>query len=348
MSLRHFALAFLAALTTAAAPAPVYRLQTVIPLKGKAPSWDYLTFEAKRGYVFLGRRAEGVTVVDPATSRVVATIANSQGANIALLVPDLDRGYTANGDGSTTIFQLSTLKTQQRLSMGEAADAASYDPVTRQVVFTFGDSKELVFLDTATNTVVARLAMQAEELEGVAMVGDGTMWVNERDIAKLARVDIRTHKLIAEYKLPGCTLPTGLAYDRANDRVFVGCKGDAPVLTVVNGATGAIVATLEIGRGNDGLVYDGATRRIIASNGIDGNMVIVDQTSADSYALASAFTTRPIARTLAYDPATRRIFTMTAEGMVDPLLRRNPRAKGFSPNRYYDDSLVLLVFAEQR
>ena len=350
MRLRHLALGLLATLTTqaVAAPAPVYRLQTAMPLKGQSPSWDYLTFDAKRGYLFLGRRAEGVTVVDPASSRVVATIENSKGANIALLVPELDRGYTANGDGSTTIFQLSTLKTLQRLSMGEAADAAFFDPATRQVVFTFGDSKELVFFDTATNKVVARLTMAADELEGVAMVGDGTMWVNERDITKLARVDVRTHKLIAEYELPGCTLPTGMAYDRANDRVFVGCKGNAPVLAVVNGATGKIVTTLEIGRGNDGLVYDPATKRIIAANGIDSNIVIVDQTGADTYTLASAFTTRPIARTLAYDPSTRRIFTMSAEGMVDPAKTRNLRAGTFYPNRYFDDSFALLVFAEQR
>jgi hypothetical protein len=348
MKFCHFAsmLAFVAA-PALAAPAPVYRLASAAVLPGKAPSWDYLSFEAKRGYLFLGRRAEGVTVVDSKTGQVVTTITDSKGANIALIVPGLDRGYTANGDGSTTIFSLSDLKTLQRVHLGEAADAAFFDPATKQVVFTFGDSKELIFLDTATNTVVAHLPMAAEELEGVSIVGDGTMFVNERDITKVAKVDIRTHKMVAEYALPGCTMPTGSAYDAVNNRLFIGCKGDKPVVAVLNGATGRIVATVEIGRGNDGLVYDAATHRIFAANGTDANIVVIDQAGPDTYRFAASFTTRPIARTLAYDPDTRRIFTMAAEGMVDPGKERNLRAGSFYPNRYFDDSFTLLTYAQQ-
>ena len=340
------ALALVIASTTAVA-APVYRLSSELALPGKAPGWDYLTYEPSRGYLFLGRRNAGVTVVDTRTNKVVTTIENSVGANVALPVPELDRGYTANGDGSTTIFALSTLKTLARVRLGEAADAVFYDPTTRQLIYTFGDSKELIFLDPKTNAVLARLAMPAEELEGVATAGDGTLWVNERDITRLAHVDNRTHKLIAEYDLPGCTLPTGLAIDTANKRLFVGCKGDKPVLAVVDAADGRVVTTVEIGRGNDGVAYDPATHRIFTANGIDGNLVVIDQIDANNYKFAGAFTTRPIARTLAYDPATRRIFTMTAQGMVDPARARNLRAGAFYPNTYYDNSFSLLTYSEQ-
>ncbi|MEA3004306.1 MAG: hypothetical protein QOH81_3094 [Sphingomonadales bacterium] len=348
------AIAFAAAQLPAASPAappaaaaPVYRLSSELALPGKAPGWDYVTYEAKRGYLFLGRRKAGVTVVDSRTNKVVTTIANSVGANVALPVPELDRGYTANGDGSTTVFQLSTLRTLARVHLGEAADAVFFDPATRQLVFTFGDTKELIFLDPKTNAVSARLPMAAEELEGVAMAGDGTLWVNERDITRIAHVDNRTHKVIAEYDLPGCTLPTGLAIDTANKRLFVGCKSEKPVLAVVDATNGRVVATVEIGRGNDGVAYDPATHRIFTANGIDGNIVVVDQLDPDSYKFASAFTTRPIARTLAYDPATRRIFTMTAQGMVDPAKERNLRAGAFYPNSYFDDSFSLLTYGER-
>ncbi len=328
-----------------APPAPVYRLSSTLNLPGVAPSWDYLSLDLAHGRLFLGRRAAGVSVIDLKTNRQIATIANSEKANVALIIPALDRGYTANEDGSTTEFQLSTLKTLKRIQLGEAADAAFWDPASRQVIFTFGDSKELIFFDPATDKVTAHLAMSAEELEGVAIVGDGTLFVNERDIGKLARVDTRNHKLLAEYDLPGCTLPTGIAYDPANHRVFVGCKGEKPVLAVVNGDSGQMVTTLEIGRGNDGVVFDPATRRIITANGIDANMVIVQQIDADHYVFASAFTTRPIARTLAYDPATRRIYTMVAEGMVDPARKRNLRAGSFYPNRYLDNTTTVLTYS---
>lgn len=327
--------------------AAAYRLQSSVTLKGAAPGWDYLTYDADRGYLFLGRRKDGVTVVDSASGQVVGKVENSEGANVAALAPELGRGFTANGDGSTTIFDLKTLKAVERVKLGVAADAAFFDPATRQVVFTLGDSKELVFVDGVSGRISARLPMPAEELEGLVIAGDGTLFVNERDLNKLAHVDLRTHRLLAEWSLPGCEMPTGLAMDPATRRLFVGCKGDHPVLAVVDAVTGKVVATPEIGRGNDGVVFDARTKRVFTANGVDANIVIFDQLSADVYRLAMAITTRPIARTLALDPVTGRLFTMTAEGMVDPSRPVNRRAGAFYPNRFFDDTFTLLTYAPQ-
>ncbi len=328
----------------APAPAPVYRLQSELQLKGAAPGWDYLAFETSRNRLFLGRRSAGVSVVDTATGQVAA-VADSKGANLALPVPALGRGYTANEDGSTTIFALDTLATIARVKVGDAVDAVFFDPTTRQLVFTDGDHKQLVLLDPATNHVAGTVAMPAEELEGAIVVGDGTLWVNERDRDRIAHVDLRAKRLIADFALEGCSQPTGLAFDPMTARLFVGCKGSAPILAVVDARSGRIVARVGIGRGNDGVAWDAERKRVFTANGIDGNVVMVDQVAPDSYRFAGAFTTRPICRTLAEDPATGRVFTVTASGIVDPARPRNLKAGAFYPNRYLDDSFVLLTYA---
>ncbi len=340
-------LAMVAVFGTTATAAPVYHLQSELALKGASPSWDYLSFEAARNRLFLGRRGAGVTVVDTATGQVTATIDNSKGANLALPVPVLDRGYTANGDGSTTVFTLSTLKTLARVKLGESVDAAFFDPATKTMVFTDGDHQRLILLDPKTDTMSGTITVPAEELEGAAAAGDGTLWVNERDHDRVAHVDLRTKKLIAEYPLPGCTQPTGMAMDTAGSRLFIGCKGLSPVLAVVNTKTGKVVAKLTIGRGNDTVVYDATAKRIFAAGGLDGNVVMIDQASPDSYKFSGAFTTRPICRTMAEDPATGRVFTMTAAGIVDPAKPRNMKAGAFYPNRYLDDSFTLLTYTPQ-
>lgn len=333
------------ALSVGAAKAAPYHLQSVTPLKGAAPSWDYLSFDAARGYLFLGRRAQGVTIVDAATGKVVGKVERSEGANMATLVPDFDRGYTTNGDGTTTVFELSSLKTLDRVKLGEAADAAFYEPVTHQLAFTLGDTQELVFVDAKTSAITARVHMEAEELEGVVADGQGSIWVNERDKTRIAKVDARSHKQTAEYAIPGCDMPTGLAMDRASGRLFIGCKGEKPVLAVMDASNGKVVGTFEIGRGNDGVVYDPEGKRVFTSNGVDGNIVIFEQQGPDAYKLVQAVTTRPIARTMAFDPKTKRIFTMTAEGMVDPAKPVNRRAAPFYPNRFFDDTMTLLTYS---
>ncbi len=222
---------------SAAPVVPIYTLQSEVRLKGASPAWDYLSFEAARNRLFLGRRKAGVTVVDTATGRVVGAIADSSGANFALTVPGLGRGYTANEDGSTTVFDLGSLATLARVKLSDSVDAAFFDPVTKVIVFTDGDHHRLVLLDPATNTAAGTIAMPAEELEGSAAAGDGTLWVNERDKDRIAHVDLKDRKLLADYPLPGCSQPTGLAYDAAAARLFIGCKGAAPVLAVVDANT---------------------------------------------------------------------------------------------------------------
>lgn len=344
---RLFHILVAGAVCAAAAPAPIYRLQSELALKGASPSWDYLSFEPGRDRLFLGRRGAGVTVVDTSTGRVAGEIADAKGANVALPVPTLGRGYTANGDGSTTVFALDTLKTLRRVKVAGSVDAVFFDPATRLLVFTDGDHKQLVLLDPATDAVTGTIAIPAEELEGAAATGDGSFWVNERDRDRIAHVDLKTRKLIADYPLPGCTQPTGLAVDQASARLFVGCKGAMPILAVVDAHSGRVVARVAIGRGNDTVVYDARAKRIFTANGLDGNVVMIDQADPDTYRFAGAFTTRPICRTLAEDSSTGRLFTVTAAGIVDPAKPRNLKAGAFYPNRYLDDSFVLLTYAPQ-
>ena len=329
-----------------AAPAPVqiYRLDAVIPLKGARPAWDYLTFDARRSWLFIGRRAAGITVYDVKARRVVGAIANAGGANIAALVPEVGRGYTANADGSTTVFDLATLKTIARIKLGEGADAAFYEPATGQLAFTMGDSQQLTFIDAKTAKVTGRVHLDADEIEGVAPDGKGMLYVAERDKNRVAKVDARTRALVAEWPIARCELPTGVAFDAASNRLFVGCKGERPVLSVIDVADGRVVAQPEIGRGNDTVRFDPASRKVFTSNGVEGNIVIYDQVGPDEYRLFQALTTRPIARTLAFDPATRKLYTVTAEGMVDPDKPVNRKAAAFYPNLYFDDTFVLLEY----
>ena len=328
----------------AASGPQIYRLDAVTPLKGAHPNWDYLTFDPARSRLFIGRREGGVTVYDVKRRQVIGAIQNSGGANIAALVPTVGRGYTANADGSTTVFDLATLKTLSRTKLGEGADAAFFEPATGQLAFTMGDTRQLTFIDAATARVTGHVVLDAEEIEGVTADGRGFLYVAERDRNRVAKIDARTHALVAEWPVAGCEMPTGMALDAANGRVFVGCKGDHPVLSVLDASDGRLVAQPEIGRGNDAVRFDLATRRVFTANGVEGNIVIFDQLGPDTYKLFQAVTTRPLARTLAIDPATMKLYTVTAEGMVDPAKPVNRKAGAFYPNLYFDDTFVLLEY----
>ncbi|MDP9123289.1 MAG: YncE family protein [Pseudomonadota bacterium] len=336
----------LAGAASAVAQSP-YRLESAVALKGHSPEWDYVTLDPARGRLFIGRRNDGAMVYDIKARRVIRTLDQTDDANAIVLVPEFDRGYTTNGDGSTTAFQISTLKTIGRIKFGDDADAGFYDPITHQIAYTMGDSKAIAFIDAGTGRITGKLPMESHKLDAAVADGHGGLFMALRDRDAIARIDMANRQQVGEWKTTGCDEPTGLAYDAANRRLFVGCRGKAPVLAVLDAETGAVITTLEIGRGNDGVIYDAGSRRVYTSNGVDANLVIYDQVDADHYKLASAVTTRPYARTMALDAGTRKIYLVTAEGLADPSRKINKAVAPFYPNRYFDDTFTVLTYAQR-
>lgn len=198
-------------------------------------------------------------------------------------------------------------------------------------------------MDARSLAVVGHVDLEAKTAEASVADGAGSILLNERDRNMVARIDAASARGTAEWPTTGCTQPTGLAYDGANHRAFIGCRGSKPVLAVMNTDSGAIVATLGLGRGNDGVAYDRKHHRIITTNGVEGNIAIFHQDDADHYRLEQAITTRPSARTMAYDATAERIFIVTAEGVVNPAQPVNAGPSAFYPNAYYDNSFMVLT-----
>ena len=327
------------------AAAQFHRLESATVIKGAKPDWDYVTLDPARGYLFIGRRADGVTVFDVKAKRVVRNIDKSDDANAIALVPEFDRGYTINGDGTSTVFSLGSLKTLDRIKIGEDADSAFYEPVTKQLAFTMGDSRKIAFVDAKSGKIVGELAMESKKLDGTVADGEGNLLMALRDRNTVAKIDVANRKVVEEWKTAPCEEPTGIAYDSANKRVFVGCRGKNPVLAVLDAASGKVVTTAEIGRGNDGVIYDASTRKIYTSNGVDANLVIYQQMDADTYKLAEATTTRPYARTMALDPKSKKVYMVTAEGTADPAKKINRAVATFYPNQYFRDTFTVLTYS---
>jgi hypothetical protein len=334
---------------TYAAEREFYRLESALTLKSPhPPDWDYLAFDAQRSYLFISRRDDGILVYDVNAKRIVTTLEQSEGGNATALVPDFDRGYVIKEDGTGTAFTLSTLKPIGRVKFGASADNGFYDPVTKQLLITMGDEKQAAFVAAKTGQVVGTLAIDSGKLEGTAPDGKGNFFMALRDRNKVIRIDARARRITATWIPEGCVLPTGLAYDAAAGRVFVSCRGDKPILAVLDAQSGKVVASPAIGHGSDGVVFDAQAHRIYSSNGFDGTLVVIEQVDANTYRLSEAVTTRPYARTMALDPSTKKVYLVTAEGAVDPAQPWNRNVAEFYPNVFYKDTFTLLTYSRQR
>ena len=321
-----------------AAPADQYKLDKSYVLGGDG-GWDYLAFDTVGHRLFLSR-ATRVMVVDPDTGKLITEIPDTAGVHGIAFAQDLGKGFSSNGQESTvTEFDLKTLKQIAKIKVtGENPDAIAYEPVSKRI-FTFnGHSGNSTVIDAATGTVVATIPLDGKPEFAVAD-GKGRVYVNIEDKSELSEIDAAKAVVVKTWSLAPCQEPSGLAMDQAHRRLFSGC--DNKVMAVSDADAGKVVATLPIGEGVDATGFDPGTGLAFSSNG-EGNLTVIHEESPDKYSVVQTAATRKFARTMTLDPASHKVYLVTADVKVEPA------PAGQRPKRtVLPGTFTLLVMAPQ-
>ena len=97
--------------------------------------------------------------------------------------------------------------------------------------------------------------------------------------------------------------------------------------SVTNAESGVPAARVPIGDGPDAVVFDAQRGLVFSSNG-DGTLTVVRQSSPDRYEVIGNLPTQRGARTMALDPATGRLYLVTADfGPVPPATPDQPHPR---------------------
>ncbi len=304
------------------AQASGYKITRHIKLGGEG-GWDYLTFDPAGHRLYIAR-ATRVQVVDVTAGTLAGELPDTDGIHGVALVPKLGRGVTSNGrSDSATIFDLKTLKPIATVKTGGKPDAIIFDDASGLVLAMCGKTNEITLIDPEKAEVVGTIALPGAPEFAVAD-GKGMVYVNLEDKAQIAVVDVAARKTTTTYPMEGCEAPTGLSMDRTTQRLFSGCHSQ--VLVVVDAATGKNVAKLPIGKGVDATAFDPGTRLVFSSNG-DGTLSVIHEDSADKFTKIEDVPTLKWARTMALDPTTHTIYTVTST--APPLPNGRPDPSGF-------------------
>ena len=308
----------LAALSLAAAPSvraqttPGYKVAKTVPL-GAPDKWDYVVFDAPSHRVYVAH-GDRVTVVDGHDGKVLGEVTGMPGGTHGIGISTATgKGYTDDGKAGVAVaFDLKTLKSLKQIPAKEDADGIAFDPSSGHLFVVDGDSKMMTVIDPKTDAVVANMDM-GQGLEYAVSGENGKLYVNGAEKKELLRVDTKTNKIDAHWSIPGCTSPHGLAVDMASHRAFVSCVNQ--VLTVVNTDSGAVVATLPIGRGTDSAAFDPKRKLIFSSNG-DGTLSIIHEVDPQTFVSLGSIKTAVTGKTMGIDPQTGRLYIAAAD--VDP------------------------------
>jgi YVTN family beta-propeller protein len=303
----------------AGAAAPSFTTRSIA--LGAPDRWDYLSFDAETGHVLIAH-GDHTDVVDPDSDTIVGKLAPLQGAHGQVATAGAiyaDSGQT----GTVTAFDRRSLRPLKTLAAGKDADGMAYDPAHRVVVVMDGDPGTATLIDTATNTVRATVSLGGEP-EFAAADGAGHVFINLASTSQVAVLDVGGNTVTARFDIPDCQSPHGAAMDPRTHRLFVSCKNAK--LVVLNTAGGAELQSLPIGRGTDAAAFDPRRRLVFSSNG-SGSLSIFQESSAGALTKLTEMPTAPGARTMAVDPATGRVFLVTADEAGTPAPGQRPTFK---------------------
>ena len=310
-----------------------YKLIKRVPIGGEG-GWDYLAVDSEVNRCYISHQNH-VVVFDTAKEKVIGDINNTPGVHGIAIATGHNKGYISNGgDNSVTVFDTATLKETGRIKVGNRPDAILFDPATKRV-FTFNaGSKDCTVIDAVKDTNIGTIPLggkpefaQSDEM--------GLVFVNIEDKNEIAVIDAEKLTVTNRWSIAPCESPSGLAIDLKNKRLFSACSNGKMAIT--DYATGKVIATPAIGKGPDAAAFDPEKGLAFSSNGQDGTLTVIKEEPIGRFrfSVVETVATAPMARTMALDTKTHRIYLATAKlKLTAPGEQQGGRRRIFEPGSF--------------
>ena len=294
--------------TKAAPPAPTPTYSISGKIAGPDGGWDYVSFDPAHRKLYVGR-TDGVMALDVDSGVVTPHLADGKRTHEPLVLPGGDTLLVTNGaSGTALVINAADGKQTGEIPTGQAPDAAAYETGSGLVVVVSAVGVATL-IDPKTRTVVASIPVGGK-LEFLAGDGRGRMFVNVETKNEIAVLDLKTRTVKARYKLDGCNSPSGLAYAAKAGVLIAACDGG--VAKVVSARTGAVVATLKIGKGPDAVIFDPVRGLAFIPCGGDGVLDVIKVGKGGDALVVQVVTTERGARTGMVDTKTGKIYLPAA------------------------------------
>jgi DNA-binding beta-propeller fold protein YncE len=312
-----------------------YKVTARYPVPGDG-GFDYVTIDSAARRVYISHGTQ-VDVVDADSGKLVGTIADTPGVHGAAIASEFKHGFTSNGrEDKVSMFDPTTLQLIRKIDVGKGPDGIYYDPATKRVFTNNHGSHDVTAIDAKTGEVAGTVKLEGDGEE--AVVGaNGMIYVNSENTDEVVVFDPKSLGVKNRFPIGVAKTPTGLAYDAKSNRLFIGCRNE-PKMVVMDAATGKVINSFPIGTGVDYAAFDPVAKLAFFSCG-DGTLSIFHEKSADDYEDAGAVKTQPSAKTMAFDPKTKKIFLSAAEYIETPATEPGKRPQ----RRVKPGSFVLLV-----
>jgi len=291
------------------ATAGPYKLLRTVKVGG-AGGFDYVYADSagRRLYAPRSGPTGRIMVFDLDTLKPVGEIPNANGHGVAV-DPKVNHGFLTSKP--IVMFDSKTLATIKTIDVQGNPDGILFDAFNERIYDWSHSAPNATVIDGKDGSVVGTIDLGGAPEQAVSD-GKGHLYIDIEDKDKIAVVDAKRLAVTGVYDVAGKggTCP-GLAIDVKNRILFATCR-NPKTMVILNADDGNIIATLPIGTGTDGAVFNPKTMEAFSSHA-DGTLTVVKENSPTSFVVEQTVQTMPSAKTLTLDTKMNRILLIAAE-----------------------------------
>jgi DNA-binding beta-propeller fold protein YncE len=286
-----------------------FKIQKIIPVAGNG-TWDNMALDNGTQKIFV-THGDCVQVLDIKTGKQAGIINHTPGAHCITIAREFNKGFiTAGKIDSLIVFDLNDYHIMDRIPTGKNPDAVLFDQFSERVFAFNSKGNSITVIDAESDEVKSTLALRGSPSFALTDVS-GNIYVNLENIGIVAMIDAVTLEIRRMLPIGSDKRPIGMALDKGNDILFVGCNGTNELI-VLDRFSGQVVTTIPIGMHCEGVCYMPALNEIFTSNG-EGTVTVIHQDTPDKYTKEQTLVTKRGARTLLCNYAQQSIYLPTAE-----------------------------------
>lgn len=295
------------AASTKAAPLPSLQLVEMFPAPDVVGRLDHITLDPNHIRFFVsGLGNDSIEVFDFSKAKWIMSIKGMNEPKGILYLPEYQKLFSANvGDGTLKVMD-NSYHVIRTIVIGKEADYLRYDPVSKKIITSFGDSKDaggLLLIDPATyETTTIKLDAPAEDF---AIEETGRyIYANLHSTSATQVIDRTTGKL-TRWDYPNAKRPTPMALNAAEHRLYVAARGPSDLL-VIDTETGKEITRVPLGGISADLLFDSSAKRLYNINSA-GYINVIQERDPDHYEALENVPTAIGARTGYLIPAINRL-----------------------------------------
>jgi DNA-binding beta-propeller fold protein YncE len=296
-----------------------WRLVADVPLPGKAARFDYQSFDATAGRLWIAHMGAGeILAFDVHTRQVVARVSDMPGVTGVRVVPQLQRVFAAlSASHEVAVLDSRTGRVLERVPGGRFPDGLAYAPDAEKLFVSDEYGRQELVIDVPSTTARRPIQIGGEvgntQYDSVA----GRIWVAVQTRNELAAIDPLTDSVVDRVSVPGIDHPHGFCVDAEHRLIYLAGEESATV-GVLDLRTKRIVHTYPVGREPDVLAMDAERHRLFVA--AESGVIAAFETSGDSLVQLGHYQS-PHAHSVAVDPATGLLYLPLEDVGGKPLLR---------------------------